>query len=58
MFREIYERLNSEHHFGKGIEIEVLKGFYQYIPKYKVSKLGYRYIRLSSYKSINKINNI
>ena len=53
MFREIYERLNSDHLFGKGMEVEVLKGFYQYIPLYKLSKIGYRKIRLDSYKQLN-----
>lgn len=59
MFRELYEMLNADHLFNGGMEVEVLKGFYQYIPYYKVRKIGYREIRLSSYKgrtSSNKLN--
>lgn len=58
MFRQIYEMINNDHHFGKGIEVEVLKGFYQYIPYYKVRKIGYRNIRLSSYKGITSSNEL
>lgn len=53
MFRDIYMMLNAEHHFGKGVEVEVLYGFYQHIPLYRIKKLGYREIRLSSYKQLN-----
>lgn len=53
MFRQIYEMINIDHHFNAGIEVEVLKGFYQYIPIYKLSKIGYRKIRLDGYKQLN-----
>lgn len=52
MFREIYEMVNSDHLFNKGMEVEVLKGFNQYIPVYRLDKLGYRKIRLSNYENI------
>ena len=49
-FREIYELLKSDEHFGAGMEVEVLKGFYYLIPSYRLDKKGYRKLRLSSYK--------
>lgn len=46
MFGQLYTLLKSDHNFKKGIEVEVLYGFYQYIPLYKLKKIGYRQIRL------------
>lgn len=51
-FRGIYEMLNSDELFNKSIEVEVLKGFYQYIPKYKIGKRAYRKIRLSTFNDV------
>ena len=56
MFRQIYEMINSDHHFGKGIEVEVLKGFYQHIPFYNIVKSSYRKIRLSGYNKQSNTN--
>lgn len=50
-FSELYIMLNSEEHFNKGLEVEVLKGFYQKLPWYAFGKKGYRAIRLQSYKT-------
>lgn len=50
-FSDIYMLLKSDEHFGKGMEVEVLKGFYQYLPIYALGKRGYRSIRLQSYKT-------
>lgn len=52
-FREIYEMLNADHLFNGGMEVEVLKGFYQYIPAYRIDKKAYRKIRLNNYKFDN-----
>lgn len=49
MFRDIYEMLNSDQLFNKGMEIEVLKGFNQHIPSHRLDKRCYRRIRLSGY---------
>lgn len=43
--------LKSDEHFGKGVEVEILKGLYQYLPIYALGKRGYRSIRLQSYKN-------
>ena len=53
MFREIYEMINADHHFNKGMEVEVLKGYFQFIPAYRIDKKAYRKIRLSNYKNIS-----
>lgn len=50
-FSELYIMLNSDEHFGKGLEVEVLKGFYQKLPWYAFGKIGYREIRLQLYKT-------